>query len=95
MRHVAWAFALVLLLCGCEAAPETENLDVLTEESGDQVIFATTNCTVPNSDGVRCDEKTCKADQEGDCKEFANACINSDHKYEGTGQEGTCTRVAS
>ncbi|MGH6706157.1 MAG: hypothetical protein ACREB1_05035 [Sphingomicrobium sp.] len=66
-------------------------VDVLGVEET-KTIAMTVNCLEKVSDGT-CNKKTCKKDAESDCKEFATGCINSDHKYEGTGDEGTCTRV--
>jgi len=93
MRHVSWAFALVLLLGGCETGPEAENVDVLSQDTGGQVVFATTECVSAHPDGQQCNKKTCKEDQASDCKQFAGACIESGHHYSGTAEGGTCSRV--
>jgi hypothetical protein len=81
---------LLLIVSACERGSAPAG-DVLGADQT-KVIAMTTQCLEPVSDGT-CNKKTCKKDEESDCKEFANGCINSDHKYEGTGDEGTCTRV--
>ena len=55
-------------------------------------VARTTQCTVPNADGVRCDKKTCKKDQRSDCAIFADRCTQSGHTYDGDVDSGTCTR---
>ena len=92
MRNVTLAIGVLLLLSGC-AGRQKSKLDPLVQISGDKAIAKTTQCTVPNSDGVRCNVKTCKQDQESDCSEFAANCIASGHQYSGTREGGTCTRV--
>ena len=52
----------------------------------------TTQCTVPNADGVRCDRKTCKKDAQSDCSVFQDRCTQSGHTYEGDADKGTCIR---
>lgn len=83
------AFCLVLASTACEKAPA--QTDVLAE-SRDVAVGRTVQCTEPVSDGT-CNEKTCKKDARSDCADFGKACIDGDHKYEGTRDEGTCTRV--
>jgi hypothetical protein len=92
--------AAVLLLAAC--APQHQKAaDVLStggakdggKGSGTTVVYATTNCTAPNSDGVRCNEKTCKADSKSDCTDFAKGCVEYGNYYKGSNDAGTCTRV--
>ena len=75
--------------------PKAPGVDVLGQDTRGQVVFATTQCTVPNEDGQRCDVKTCKKDQHSDCGVFADRCIQSGHQYSGSNDAGTCTRQAS
>jgi hypothetical protein len=91
MRHVPLALTLVFVLCGCSSA-KAPDIDVLDQDTRGQVVFATTQCTVPNADGVRCDKKTCKTDQRGDCAVFADKCRNSGHQYIGSNDDGACVR---
>ena len=77
-----------LVLTACERAPQR---DVLADQ-GTKAIAMTVNCVEKVSDGT-CNKKTCKKDARSDCADFGAACIKSDHKYEGTKDEGTCTRV--
>ena len=56
------------------------------------VVAKTTQCTVPNADGVRCDKKTCKKDAASDCGAFMDRCTQSGHTYEGNADSGTCIR---
>ena len=81
--------AAVSALAACVSA--STNDDVLSV-TGTTVVYATTQCTVPNADGVRCDRKTCKKDARGDCSIFMDRCTQSGHGYEGDGDEGTCIR---
>ena len=93
MRNVTLAVGVLLLLRGC-ADRQKSRPDPLNQIiSGGKGIPKTTQCTVPNSDGVRCNVKTCKADQESDCSEFAGYCLADGHHYSGTRDGGTCTRV--
>ena len=39
------------------------------------VVYATTECTQGNADGVRCDKKTCKTGAKSDCNDVASKCI--------------------
>ena len=81
----------IFILAACErgaAAPT----DVLADARDSEAVARTVQCLEPVSDGT-CNKKTCKKDAESDCEEFATGCIKSDHKYEGTKDEGTCTRV--
>ncbi len=87
MRHASLAFALLLLLCGCARGAKVQGTNVLDQDTRGQVVFATTECVVPNSDGQRCDKKTCKADQKSDCQKFASGCLEYGNHYSGT-QEG-------
>lgn len=81
---------LVAAACSRDKAP-----DVMDSDNGPQPIAKTTQCTVPNSDGVRCDVKTCKADAQSDCAVFQDRCTQSGHSYTGDKNQGTCTRGAS
>jgi len=69
-------------------------VNVMDVDNGPTPIFKTTQCTVPNSDGVRCNVKTCKADQASDCAVFADRCVQSGHNYSGGKDSGTCTRTS-
>jgi hypothetical protein len=81
---------------GCSGSSDPKGGDVLSGEQSN-VVFATTQCTVKNPNGTEgvdfCNKKTCKKDAESDCKDFAAACLNTGHHYEGTSDSGTCTRV--
>lgn len=81
----------VLALTACERQQDQPGIDVLSQSKGG-AIGRTVNCLEPVSDGT-CNKKTCKKDAVSDCADFGAACIKSDHKYEGTRDEGTCTRV--
>jgi hypothetical protein len=90
---VALITAAALAACSKQAVPDAGSLegDVLGADKG-TTIAMTVNCLEPVSDGT-CNKKTCKKDETSDCADFGAACIKSDHKYEGTKDEGTCTRV--
>ena len=57
-------------------------------------VYATTECTQGNADGVRCDKKLARPTQRSDCNDFASKCIYYGHQYDGTRTEGTCARIA-
>jgi hypothetical protein len=101
---VSIAAALFLLLAAC--APHQKAADVLStgggagakggdggKGGGTTVVYATTECTHGNADGVRCNEKTCKADNKSDCTDFARGCVEYGNYYKGSNDAGTCTRV--
>ena len=88
MRKLAAITAVALIATSCNRGAKN---DVLTT-TGVTSVARTTECTVPNADGVRCDVKTCKADQASDCAIFQDRCTESGHNYEGDKNSGTCTR---
>ena len=93
--------AAVLLLAACTNSPKAA--DVMASGGGAKggggtgggttVVYAETNCTHGNADGVRCNEKTCKADSKSDCTDFARGCVEYGNYYKGSNDAGTCTRV--
>lgn len=89
IRQAVSIAAISLLSLGC--TKQASN-DVLGTTQPPKVIYATTECTVANADGVRCDQKTCKADQRGDCSIFMDRCTESGHNYDGDKNQGTCIR---
>jgi hypothetical protein len=78
-------------MCVAACAKGGAKNDVLSETKS-TVVYATTQCTEPNADGVRCDKKTCKADAGSDCKVFNDRCTQSGHQNEGNDSASTCTR---
>jgi hypothetical protein len=92
MFRVLLASIVLMVSNGCS----TVN-DVMAKandgKTGKQTTFKTTNCTVPNADGVRCDTKTCKADAASDCSRFMEGCVNYGNNYSGSKEGGTCTRA--
>jgi hypothetical protein len=90
MYRVLLASTLLAVLTGRSGMRGVKVLDV---DNGPTPVFKTTKCTVPNSDGVSCNVKTCKADDASNCGSFATACMDSGHHYSGTNDGGTCTRV--
>ena len=84
---VCLCFALTLAACD-----KRTGFDVLGPQKTSGAIAMTVKCLEPVSDGT-CNKKTCKQDAKSDCADFGAACIKSDHKYEGTKEDGTCTRV--
>lgn len=87
------ALAVLLALAVLAACSPMRGVKVLDTDNGPQPVFLTTKCTVPHRDGVRCNVKTCRADTESHCGDFAKACMDSGHHYAGTNDGGTCTRV--
>ena len=84
---IASIASAIALSCSKAKAP-----DVLDQGNEPQATARTLQCTVPNSDGVRCDVKTCKADAASDCAQFKDGCVNNNHTYSGDDQSGTCKR---
>jgi hypothetical protein len=88
--------AVIIAAAGCSRSSEPRGGDVLSNQQS-TVVFATTECTVKNPNGTEgvdfCNVKTCKKDAASDCKDFAAACLDTGHHYEGTSDAGTCTRV--
>jgi hypothetical protein len=91
LRLLIAASAAILLAVACGRS--RPDLPVLDHTDDTQVVFATTNCTIKNSDGKRCNEKTCKTDEESNCEYFASRCLATGHSYSGTKDAGTCTRA--
>ena len=89
MNRVLLACVVVFVASGCS---KEQSADVLNVDNGRPPVAKTTNCTVPNADGVRCDVKTCKADARSDCAIFQDRCTQSGHSYSGDKTSGTCTR---
>lgn len=89
MNRILLTCAVFFVATGCSKG-KTE--DVLNVDNGRAPVAKTTNCTVPNADGVRCDVKTCKADAASDCAVFQDRCTQSGHSYSGDKASGTCTR---
>ncbi|MEZ5920710.1 MAG: hypothetical protein R3C60_05100 [Parvularculaceae bacterium] len=85
-------FSAAICLASCSRVP---NVNVLDAETNAITPFASTKCTKPNADGENCDEKQCTKDVQSDCKSFANKCLEFGHKYEGTADGGTCSRVST
>ena len=85
--------ALVMLLGACAAKNHRAGDVLATTKPGATVVYATTECTAPNSDGVRCNKKTCKQDKVSDCSEFASGCLEYGNYYQGSKDGGTCSRV--
>lgn len=81
-----------VVLFGVTGCSRERSEDVLNVDNSSQPVAKTTKCTVPNSDGVRCDVKTCKADAASDCAVFQDRCTQSGHSYSGDKNNGTCTR---
>ena len=77
-----------LALAACQRAPQP---DILAEQET-EALERTVNCVEKVADGS-CNKKVCKRDSQSGCANFGAACIRSGHKYEGTRDEGTCTRV--
>lgn len=88
-RHLLIVLGAASTLAACDWFAKNE--DVLAGNTT-KVVYATTQCTVPNADGVRCDKKTCKKDARSDCSVFMDRCTQSGHGYEGDADEGTCIR---
>ncbi len=88
-RQSLLVLTIAIGLAGCGLG--TKKDDVLSGEKS-TVVYATTQCTEPNADGVRCDRKTCKEDARSNCANFSDRCTKSGHTYEGSDSSGTCIR---
>jgi hypothetical protein len=101
-QHIASILAAAVLLAACAPQQHQKGADVMATGGakgggatggGTTVVYAETNCTHGNADGVRCNEKTCKADSKSDCTDFARGCVEYGNYYKGSNDAGTCTRV--
>jgi hypothetical protein len=89
MRRISLVVGILILVAACAAGSRQTVLN----QQGGKGIPNTTECVSKNPDGT-CNKKTCKADAESDCAEFAYYCIkNDDGYYQGTKESGTCSRV--
>ena len=88
-RHFLLITTGALALAACDWGAKKD--DVLSGKTT-KVVYATEQCTVPNADGVRCDQKTCKEDATSNCAGFADRCRPDNHRYEGNDSSGTCIR---
>ena len=88
-RQILLVLTIGLGFAACnKGAAKTDVLSVTKPTA----VAKTTQCTVPNDDGVRCDRKTCKKDSASDCGIFMDRCTQSGHTYEGNADSGTCIR---
>jgi hypothetical protein len=87
MLRILLAALAILAVVGC-----SKPADVMATDNGPSPIARTTQCTVPNADGQRCNVKTCKADAKSDCAIFQQGCTTHNHTYTGDNDSGTCTR---
>ena len=89
--------AIVALAAGCRGAGGNQPpRDVLVDKTVAQESDPNRGkCEVGNADGIRCDKRVCKKDETGvgDCADFGKKCIDNGHHYNGTKNEGTCSRV--
>jgi hypothetical protein len=98
VTRIAAAFGLLLALVGCAGAgPERQPsvTEVFTDASSQTWSARTFTCLEQDASG-NCDKKTCKQGPGGaefDCGSWGKACIDTGNHYEGTKEEGTCTRV--
>ena len=76
MKRVLLACIVVFVASGCS---KEQTGDVLNVDNGRPPVAKTTRCTVPNSDGVRCDVKTCKADARIELATSCAACEGANH----------------
>ena len=90
MKKLRLLLVTLFIMSACSKAP---NLNVMDQDTKTEPIYATTECVAGNPDGKRCDKKTCKADKDSDCQEFAKGCLEYGNHYNGTAEGGTCSRV--
>ena len=96
--RMAAVFGLLLTLTGCrERAPgrQVTDTEIFTDAASQTWTARTFTCLETGANG-QCDKKTCKQGPGGaefDCGGWGKDCIDAGHKYEGTKEEGTCTRV--
>ncbi|MBN1454345.1 MAG: hypothetical protein JW963_25230 [Anaerolineales bacterium] len=76
-----------------ESGSKVDVLDIPESEAEVDVLPAIIRCTHRNEDGM-CTEAVCVQDFESDCLEFAIACLEYGHSWEGDKQSGTCTNWA-
>jgi hypothetical protein len=89
VRHCLLVATAALALAACGRGAERGDAPAGNTAT---VVYATTECTVVNADGERCDRKTCKEDARSDCASFSDRCTRYGHTYEGSDSAGTCVR---
>ena len=87
-RYFISLACVCVALAACGSKPGG---DVMSQKA-DGAIARITQCTVPSSDGIGCDRKTCRKDEVSDCTIFRDRCKASDHDYDGNDDSGTCIR---
>jgi hypothetical protein len=90
--RTALACAAASLLAACAL---WTNLDTKLDPKPPDTIARQLDCTETGPDGS-CNKKTCKSGPGGPayyCDTYAYYCVKAGHKWEGTKDDGTCTRM--
>ena len=86
----------LLVAIGCAGpAEQVSSAEVFTDASSQTWTAREFTCLEQDANG-QCNKKTCKTSSGGAERDSASggkACIDTGNHYEGTKDEGTCTRV--
>ena len=82
-----------LVLTGCEASRNPQSADPLGNGQDSDAVGRILTCEAKDAQG-NCVKKSCKKDDNGDCRTYAGFCLDHDHYWSGTRNEGTCTKVS-
>lgn len=84
--------ALALVLTGCEASRDSTGSDPLGNVQDSDAVGRILTCEAKDAAG-NCIKKSCKKDENSDCRTYAGYCLDHNHKWSGTRNEGTCEKV--
>lgn len=82
--------AFMLVLGACDRG-EPQKIDPMSEAAAG-TIRRTLNCEAKDSEG-NCLQKSCKKDDQGDCRTYAGYCLDAGHHWSGTNDGGKCSVV--
>jgi hypothetical protein len=80
--------ALVLGACSPQEPPK---VDPMNEGAGG-TIRRTLTCEAKDAAG-NCLKKSCKKDDQGDCRTYAGYCLDAGHHWSGTSDGGACSVI--
>ncbi len=80
--------ALLLVACGPH---EPQKVDPMSEDAAG-TLRRTLTCEAKDSAG-NCLKKSCKKDDQGDCRTYAGFCLDHGHHWSGTSDGGACSVI--
>lgn len=80
------------LIVGACRPQDPSNVDPMNISGDTGQLRRTLTCEAKDSAG-NCVKKSCKKDDEGDCRTYAGYCLDAGHHWNGTSDGGTCSKV--